>query len=191
MTLAPELERIRKEVEATNAKAVVLCRGLEGEQLAWRERPGRWSIAEILLHLEITTHVCLPSVDQAIDEARRKKLHGAGPFNIGMMGRLFVWYVEPPPAIKLPSPRVLIPMLQGPADEVLPRFLRSQQLMLQRLEAANGIHLTRARFISPFASFVRMNLLALFSVFTAHERRHLWQASNLRQQLEARLKAAV
>ncbi len=74
MALAPELERIRKEVEATNAKAVVLCRGLEGEQLAWREQPGRWSIAEILLHLEITTHVCLPNVDQAIDEARRKKL---------------------------------------------------------------------------------------------------------------------
>jgi len=48
-----------------------------------------------------------------------------------------------------------------------------------RLDRANGLGLNRARFRSPFASFITMDMLAFFSVFTSHERRHIWQAHNV------------
>jgi len=183
MTLVAELEGIRQEAEANRVQAAALCDGLSEEQLAWRPQPGRWSIAENLVHLETTTDVFLPSVDRAIEEARRRKLYGNGPFRLGMIGRLFVWYVEPPPAIRLPAPRPLRPLLEGPATEALPQFLKAQDRMLERVEASNGLDLARARTVSPLASYIRMNLLAFFRVFTGHERRHLWQAANVRQRL--------
>ena len=186
MGLVPQLEAIREEIGTINAQAVSICEGLGEDELAWRPQPGKWSIAENLIHLRRTTETFLPAIDHTIDQARRRNLRAAGPFRIGLMGRIFVWYTAPPPAMRLPAPPVLKPLLDGPAREALPRFLESQPWMLERLEAANGLDLGRARVTSPLASFVKMNLLAFFCVFTSHERRHLWQASNVRRELENR-----
>lgn len=182
--LPPELERIRQEAAENEKRLVALVEGLGEEELKWRPMPGRWSIAEILIHLRLTNEACLPAIDRAMEDARRKNLLAEGPFRLGWMGRFFVWYVEPPPLIRLPAPAVLRPLLEGPAGEALPRLLDSRRLILARMEAASGIDLERARFVSPFASFVKMSLLASFSVFTAHERRHLWQGENVRRWLK-------
>jgi hypothetical protein len=181
--LPPELEKILQEAAENERRLVALAKDLGEKQLDWRPEPGRWSIAEILIHLRLTNEACLPAVDRAIEDARRKKLYAKGPCRLGWMGRFFVWYVEPPPVIRLPAPAVLRPLVAEPAGEALPRLLDSRRHVLARLEAANGLDLERARFVSPFASFVKMSLLALFSVFTAHERRHLWQGENVRRSL--------
>jgi hypothetical protein len=183
MPLVAELEKIRRETEAINAQVSALWKELSEEQLARRVEPGQWSIAEHVLHLRVTTEVFLPSVDQAIDEARRKQLYGNGPFSLGLMDRFFVWYVEPPPAIRLPAPKPLRVLLTGPARDVLPAFLESQAQMMQRVEAANGLDLVRALVTSPLARYIRMSLLAFFCVGTGHARRHLWHAANVRARL--------
>ena len=67
-----------------------------------------------------------------------------------------------------------------PPDEAIDGYRRGHELVIQRIEAANGLDLVRATFRSPFASFITMNLLTVFRVFTAHERRHLWQMSHTR-----------
>src|SRR5579859_5854358 len=82
--------------------------------------------------------------------------------------KFYVWYVEPPPRIRLSAPKPLVPLLDGPASDALPRFLNSQELMKQRLENANGIDIVNTRITSPFASFVKMNLFTLFSVGAGH-----------------------
>lgn len=186
MELCPELENIRKQSDANNARIRQLCAGLAEQQLAWRPGPNSWCIAEVLLHLERTTHIFLPIIDQVIEEARRGGCLSNGPFHLGLMGKFYVWYVEPPPHIRLPSPKPLVPSLEEPASNALPRFLSSQEEMKQRLEHANGIDLVRTRITSPFASFVKMDLLTLFSVGAAHERRHIWQISNVLAGLPSR-----
>lgn len=183
MALVTELENIRQQTDAISARAVELFAGLSEEQLAWRPGPSRWCIAENLLHLERTVLIFLPVIDRAIENARRNGRLSNGPFHLGLMGRFFVWYVEPPAHIRLSAPKPLVPLLDGPASDALPRFLNSQELMKQRLENANGIDIVSTRITSPFASFVKMNLFALFSVGTGHGRRHIWQASNVRAQL--------
>jgi len=191
MALVAELEKIRQEVEAINAQVLALCAGLSEEDLAWRMEPGQWSIGEVLAHLQLTNHALLPSVDQAIEEARRRKLYSKGPFRLSIIGRLSLWLIEPPPRIKFPAPKQLRPLLKGPARDALPQFLESQQLVMQRVEASSGLDLARARVVPPVYSFVRTNLLALFTLFTCHERCHLWQASNVRRHLSPRLETPV
>lgn len=187
MQLVPELETMRQELDAATLDAQKLAKGLSEEQLAWRPEPGRWSIAEVFIHLNLATQVYLPAIDSAIEDAKKRNLVAEGPFGLGLMGKLFVWYMEPPVRTKSKAPRMIKPLLQGPAADALPQFLRSQELIATRLEAANGLDLGRARFVSPLASAVRLNLLAPFAVLTAHQRRHLWQGWNVRSEMEKAL----
>lgn len=178
VALVKELEKIRGELEQINRDVESLCAGLSEEQLGWRPEPERWSIAENLIHLRTTAEVFLPTMDEAIEEATRKNLRSDGPFKLSLKGRLFCWYTEPPPKIRLPAPAPLRPLLKGPATEALPLFLESQRWVVQRLEAASGLDLNRARIRSPLAKFITMDLLTLFSVCVTHGR-HIWQARNI------------
>lgn len=186
MALLAELESVREQTDVNSARARELCAGLTEEQLAWRPNPASWCIAEVLLHLERTTQIFLPIIDRAIENARRDGHLSDGPFRLGWMGKFYVWYAGPPARVRLSAPKPLVPLLEGPASDALPRFLSAQELMKQRFETANGIDIVRTRITSPFASFVKMSLFALFSVGVAHERRHIWQISNTRQQLSSR-----
>lgn len=156
-----------------------------------RPHPAKWSIAENLIHLCTTAEVFLPTVDRAIAESRRQGFLSAGPFHLGWYGRVLVWYVQPPPVIRLPAPKGLIPRLEGPPEQALNRFLDSQTKLLRRIEGASDLDLTRLRFPSPLASYIRMNL-EFFAVGNGHSRRHLWQAAKTRQSiLDGRLPSAA
>jgi hypothetical protein len=183
MKLLLELETICQELEAVNSQAVSLCEDLAANELAWRSKPGNWSIAENLVHLRMTTDTFLPPVDRAIAETKRRGLVANGPFRLRRYGRILVWYVEPPPKIRLPAPKVLRPLPAGSPTDALPEFLEAQMLMMQRMQAARGLDLAALRFASPLASYIRMNLLEFFSVFNGHSRRHMWQAANVRRQI--------
>jgi hypothetical protein len=178
----PDSKTLENELSAVNTAATALCEGLSADQLAWRPHPAKWSIAENLLHLSTTTEVFLPAVDHAILESRRKNLLDDGPFRLGFYGRVLVWHVEPPPAIRLPAPKALRPLFSGSPERALENFLALQSAMMQRLADAAGLNLVGLRFPSPLASYIRMNLLEFFSVFNGHSRRHLWQATNVRRE---------
>jgi hypothetical protein len=178
-----DIKTLSTELWMVNTEATALCEGLTGVQLAWRPHPAKWSIAENLIHLCSTTEVFLPAVDHAIMESRRRELLDEGPFRLGWYGRLLVWYVEPPPAIRLPAPRALQPRLPVGPELVLENFLVWQAAMMRRMKDAASVNLTGLRVPSPLASYIRMNLLEFFSVFNGHSRRHLWQAANVRRGL--------
>jgi hypothetical protein len=166
---------------AVDAEARTLCDGLSEEQLSWRPRAGRWSIAQNLAHLRTTTEVFLPAVDSALEASRIMGLRGEGPFVLGPFGRLIVWRMDARPIIKMQAPMILRPrLLSSPALE-LEHFLTSQVAIRQRIAEADGLDLTAWRFPSPVASYFRVNLLEFFSAFNAHSRRHLWQANKVRR----------
>ena len=183
MALVAELEKIRAELDAVNAEAQRLVAGLSEEQIAQRPQPGRWSLAEIFVHLNLTAQIYFPEIDRAIEEGRARGLTGEGPFKLDLVGKLFVNYLEPPYRMKTKAPAMIRPLLQGPAGEALPQFLRSQELVVKRLEAANGLDLGKVKFVSPLASVLKMNLLAPFAVLTSHQRRHLWQGWKVREEI--------
>ena len=170
-------------ISAIDAEAAEVCAGLTEEQLSSSVRSGSWSIAQNLAHLRTTTQVFLPTVDLALAESRRRKLHSQGPFGLGPYGRLLVWQMDSQSMIRWQAPKAIRPqLLDCPALE-LEHFLISQSAMRQRIEDADGLNLTALRFSSPLASYIRMNLLEFFSVLNAHSRRHLRQANNVRRAL--------
>jgi hypothetical protein len=174
---------LREATLAVDLEAINLYAGLSEEQLSWSPHPGRWSIAQNLSHLRRTTEVFLPAVDATLEASRKRNLHSPGPFRLNLYGRFMLWRMDSRPILKMRAPKAIRPRLLGSCAAELDHFLIAQAALRQRIEDAEGFHLTAIRFPSPLASCVRVNLLEFFSLCNAHSRRHLRQATRVRQVL--------
>jgi hypothetical protein len=178
--LEPELANYIRQFEEAKAVANRLADDLSEAQLAWQPKPGRWSIAECLSHLNVSIDRYLPVLDEAIEQGREGGVTGRGPFRHGFIINQIIRSMEPPPTWRASAPALLRPRPNPAAEQLLPRFLQGQDALMQRVRATNGLHLARIRITSPASRFFRMSLGQCFGMLAAHQRRHLWQARGVR-----------
>jgi hypothetical protein len=179
-----DVQALRNDLERLTADARALWESLSPDQQVVRVAPNSWSVAENLAHLTVTTQTFLPPVDAATRRSRERGATARGPFRLGLYGRALVRYVEPPPLVRLPAPKVLRPPSVTSPDGVLEGFVDGQRAIAARMANAQGLDLTAMRFGSPLASYVRMNLLEFFAVFNGHTWRHIWQAEGVARTLK-------
>ena len=79
----------------------------------------------------------------------------------------------------------------GAPGSPLARFLALRHDHAERLRAADGLALDRVRVRSPFVPLVTVNLDTALRILTGHERRHLWQAQQVRAHPEFPRRAAA
>ncbi|HEX8475285.1 MAG TPA: DinB family protein [Pyrinomonadaceae bacterium] len=179
--LVAELDDYRRQVEAVKADVADLLKGLTDVQFNWRSAPGRWSIGECLAHLNLTGQVYLRVIDRGIEQGRTGKLMSAGPYRHGWFGKFFLRKSEPPvKTIKIKAPKIIVPVAEHLIAVVAPAFMSLQEQLLRRLREANGLDLGRIKITSPFIKFIRFDLGHSIAITIAHERRHLWQAREVR-----------
>jgi DinB superfamily len=168
---------------AIDADAQALVSGLTAEQGAWRAAPGSWSVAECLDHLATANRVYLeamrPTAERALAEG--KKRHG--PAFPGLIGNWFVSSLEPPAKtwLKGKAPRIIRPRPQPSLNDAAAAFFASHSDVGVFLNRFRDIDLARTHFPNPFIQGVRFSLATGLNVIAAHERRHLWQAWNVRR----------
>ena len=171
----------RRQLEVVLADAESLAGGLSDAQLAWRPAPSRWSIADCLNHLNVTVSKYLPRIDAMLAQGRAEGLTGRGPFRHPFVGNWFIRMMEPPPRRKLRVPGVFAPLPDQPAASLLPEFCRLRQLLLAQVAEADGLDLAAVRTSSPAARYFTLTLGQCFAALAAHDRRHLWQARQVRE----------
>jgi len=181
-----ELEGYQDQLLTIRQDAPGLLARLSDEQTNWRPAPNRWSIAECFGHLNVSAKQFMPMFDAAILGARARGLSSNGPFSYSLFERFFVQVVEPPPRFRIRTPAAFEPVRQMKGADVLQEFLGWQDQFAARLGQASGIDLKRARTRSPFVWWLRYSLGTGFAAFLAHERRHLWQAREVRNLVDSR-----
>ena len=174
--LYPQLVEIRQELEEATARLrrfVAAC----GDE-AWARKPSAkgWSPAECILHLNMTSEMALPILRDGIREARRQNRVSTGPYRIDFVGRLLLRFTEPPYRLWAPSPASFVPSGIEPAATVLAKFEELQRQLLDVVEAANGLALTRIKIAWPVYVRLKYNMFSSLKIIPAHQRRHLWQA---------------
>jgi hypothetical protein len=174
--MAREVEQFRQQFEQMSLDADALVGPLSDEQFAWQPRPGAWSVALCIEHLNTTARLYLPQLDEAIANAIRRGTYGEGPFSYAMFGRFFAAAMEPPVRFKVATPRRFHPPPVRPRSDVMAAFRAYQVQFVDRLRQSNGLDLARAKVRSPVYSWLRFSLGSGFALVLAHERRHLWQA---------------
>ncbi len=173
------------EMEANFRRAEAVAGGLSHEQFNWRPEAGRWSIAQCLAHLVVVNGQDLAPVAEAIRNAREKGITGAPPFRYGAISRWFVRSMEPPVRSRSKAPKGYEPPAEADPTATLAEYLRIGREIQGMIVSSEGIDLARAKTTLPvlpplLRSIVRMPLGARFELIATHDRRHLWQAEQVR-----------
>ena len=178
-----DFARCAQDIHEARQRAESVVRGLTPQQLTTQPEAGKWSVAECILHLNTTAAVMQALMEKAIAHAKRDKKVGAGPFRIGLKGRLLVWIAEPPPKFRIPAPPHLRPpaRIDDPA-RLLPDFMKAQDGWENLIRESAGLNLSKIKVGKRFSPF-RARLAAGFPWMMAHQRRHLLQAENVKRQI--------
>ncbi|MBL8862572.1 MAG: DinB family protein [Planctomycetes bacterium] len=164
------------ELEANDRALDELVLGLDAAALSRRPAPARWSPAEHVEHLNLSTEAYLPLVETAAADLRARGVTARGPLRTDLMGRFLIWMVEPPVRKRVRTSDRFVP---GPAVDparVVARFHELQRALLARVRSFEGLALDRARVTSPFDARVRYSAWSALRILAPHQRRHLWLA---------------
>jgi hypothetical protein len=178
--LVTDLEEYRRQIEAVSAEARDVLADLFETQINWRVAPGHWSIAECLDHLTVTNREMMKGIKEAIADARTRGLTGRGPFRYGLIGNMVVRSMEPPAKMKFKAPVIFRPRPDQSLAAVRRDFFATQDEVLRLINEANGLHLARIKVTSPVLKWMKLSLGQMFGLIATHERRHLWQARQVR-----------
>ena len=177
----PEIQRIYDDLDAADRDARAVVAGLTEAQGTWRQSHGSWSVAECLDHLAVANRVYVASMTSAAEKARARGQMRRDPARPGLFGGWFVRSMEPPVRMKIRTNRKITPRPSPPLADSLAGFLESQDEVRRFVAAIADLDLARIRFGNPFIPGLRWSLATGIHVITAHDRRHLWQAWNVRR----------
>lgn len=180
--MSPDLQDFLRQIDAVKAEGHAVCAGLSESQFNWRPGEGRWSIAECLVHLNVSVTCVLPAFDRALEQGRAKELTGSGPFRYGWFASWVARSMEPPPKWRMRTVKIfdVPPGAAHSLSRVLPEFVAIRDQLAERVRRADGLDLRRIKAVSPANRFFRLPLGAYFAFVIAHDRRHLWQARQVR-----------
>jgi hypothetical protein len=181
-----DIRALEDSLEAIALEARAVVSGLSEREGGWRAAEGSWSIAECLDHLATGNREYLRAMQPAAIRARTRGRMRRRPAVPGLIGGWFVRTLEPPvtPRFKMKAPRSIRPRPAPPLADAFDAFMASHAEFQTFLRTYADIDLAGVRFPNPFVRGVRFSLATGLHVIVAHERRHLWQAWNVRRSLE-------
>ena len=182
-----DIASLYTQFDAIESDARALVSGLSEEHGRWHPAPEAWSVAECLDHLATANRVYLeamrPPAEAGLERGRMRR----GRALPGFVGRWFVATMEPPvkPRLKGKAPRIIRPRAEPALADAFERFIESHEDARVFLDRFKDIDLARIRFPNPFVRGLRFSLATGVNVIAAHDRRHLWQAWNVRREVQA------
>jgi hypothetical protein len=181
-TLPADLQRILDDIDAADRLGATIAGQATDQQFNWRPREGQgWSIAQCLDHLAVINAFYSTPIQQAVDDARARGWTRRGPAAPGFFGRRFIASQEPPVKRRLRAPRSVQPAPTSRSREEILRAYHDAHTLVRRLIAsAAEVDVNRATFPNPFLRVIPMRVSTGLLVLAAHDRRHLWQAEQVR-----------
>ncbi len=185
MAIGSDLAVLISEIDANLSHADTIAHGLSNAQFNWRPGPGRWSAAECFGHLNMGNGGALAPLEAAIRMGRERNLTGEGPFAYGWLIRKWIASQDLPVKRKFKAAKINTPPPEADMDATLAEYRRISAEVRRLAVSANGLDLARVRAVLPLPAllrpFVKMPLGAWLALITVHDRRHLWQAEQVRQ----------
>ena len=170
--------RLIAELDASDARASAIARGLTVEQLNWRRDPSEWCVGQCLDHLRAASEEYIPPITEALSGRPTAVVQEITP---GWFARWFIRaYIEPSLKTRTArAPGKIVPVAHVDAT-ILERFLDANRALRDLIERASRLDVNRIRFRNPFVGVVRFTVGAGFEILSRHQRRHLLQAERIR-----------
>lgn len=172
------IDSLSAEVTTIVQRATELS-ALSNEQLNKQPAPGKWSVAQIVEHLNTYDRYYIPQASEVLNKAVR--VSGSKPFKPGWLGEYFVnsmySQVKTTGAVtnKMSAMKGHIPEDTLNAAKVLNEFLVDQRKLLALLEQMRGVDMASVRIPITISKFITIKLGDAIRFLVAHEVRHFSQ----------------
>lgn len=175
------LQTITAEAEKNSDGARQLVSGLSEAQLNWKPAPEKWSIAQCLDHLTVTSNKFDAYFTAALARGRKKWPLGAGlVYRPSLMGGWLIKQVNPETGRNLPAPKVFRPSESSNIHGAMQSFLEQQERFIKFVRQTDGVDYNKTRLRSPVTPLMRYSLADAFVITVVHGQRHLAQARRVR-----------
>lgn len=147
--------------------------------------PGKWSVAQVLEHLNFYHEYYLPEIEKAFQQSTKIINTPESIFTTGLMGGYLTKMMQPDATGKVSNKtkalKDYIPAPQLNAQQVLSNFLKSQERFSEVLEQARFYNLNKVRIPMSISKLIRLKLGDLLRVLVIHQQRHLIQINEALQ----------
>jgi hypothetical protein len=182
--LPPELVALLQAVDTCEREAASLVGDMSEPEVNWQERPGQtWSVAQCLDHLATTNRFYVSGFLARVAHARGKGVGPFAPLTYTPGARWFVNTLEPPVRQRVKARPQVVPRETIPLEGLVEAFRRSHDPYRELVAAAADVDVNRVTGPNPFFKIIPMRVSTVLRVIPAHDRRHLWQAANVRRAL--------
>ena len=178
----PLLRGFADALNAVEGEFTRLVHPLSDQQVNWRPSDGRWSIAECIAHLVVSARMYVGPIDHAVERGFSRGLLGGRDFHPGRIGQWLVASMEPPPRRKMHAPKKIVPQRFETVATLRQEYAQAHRDLIGAVMRAEGLDLGRVKLNSPILPILRQPLGVWLLFLAAHERRHLWQARQVRQE---------
>ncbi len=182
MALPPDLQTLTDQYDAIETDTRLLVSGMDERTGAWRKSPDQWSVAICLDHLAIANRVYLQSMAGPVSNARAVGHLRRSAVKPGFFGGLFARNMEPPVArmFRIKAPKKIVPRPEVALADGVAVFLSAHQEVRDFISTNADLDLSSIHFPNPFVRGVRFSVASGLYIIAAHERRHLWQARQIK-----------
>ena len=172
--------RIAAELDAADARAPALTKGLSVAQLNWKPRPDVWSVGQCLEHLCISNEVYVQPIAESLGSAPTGRVDEITP---GWFGRWFIRrYIEPTTQkARTRAPGKSTPIAKQIDSSILDRFIASNVAIRNVMARAQEYDVNRVRFRNPYIPLIRFTVGTGLQIIARHNHRHLLQAERVTQ----------
>lgn len=181
-----QLIRITASFVDAQARLHRLAADVPEDRWATRADPHRWSVAECIEHLNMTSRVYLEPLRAAVATARALNQPAPRRYRQDFVGWLLSLFTRPMFRLgrwrfgRMKTANAFVPVGDLPAKEdMIAEFdrLQAEQIMIARSSA--GLPIDRVRITSPFDARVRYNAYSALVILPGHQHRHLEQAEDV------------
>lgn len=156
---------------------------LDSTLLLTQPAAGKWSVIQILEHLNSYNRYYLPAIEKSL----QNKQSFNPQFKSGWFGDYFTKMMMPGKdgkvANKMNSPKDHRPIAELNAAAVVTEFINGQQHLLTLLQKATNTDIGRVKVPISISRFIKLKLGDTFRFLIAHQQRHFLQLENTLSQL--------
>jgi len=176
------VSKVVADLDAAESQASEIVASISDQQATWRPAARSWTIVQCLTHLARINRIYAAAMHETVANNQIFILgRENSSISPGWFGAWFIRSMEPPVRTRMKSPRKAVPPVETrDRREALAEFIESHGPVRGVIDASSHLDLNAVRFKNPFIGLIRFTIGTGLLVVNAHDRRHLWQAEQIK-----------
>jgi hypothetical protein len=172
----PQLQAVVDEFEDARRRLRALVDAVPEASWPIRPTPERWSVAECVAHLNLTSAAYLPILLDGVRRARELGVAAPRTYRRDVVGWLLWRGSGPPVKVRVKTTAPFIPQSAAEPFSLFNDFESYHARQIALIQMADGLPIQRVMTRSAFNPRIRYSLFSAMTILPRHQHRHLWQA---------------